>query len=529
MENGVELNCSASSVEFTSTGCEKIYLNGKNTGSDIYFAVYINGIRQEERVKFTPYSTSALIAQDLIPKNTYKVKLVRETRQNSGKFIAEALVLGDLSNAGTLCAPPAQSNLYIEFAGASIPEYATDSYAFIAAQTLEADFRIAPDSGNTVENMTEYYNSVSNGRTPDLVVVDFGDEDINGLISAIKKAYDGVKIICAGSGSNNGNVYYCDLSGDRKAEKLVSFITENEILAEKESALSSLTLTDYGGNSIDLSGYSLVWYDGFTEASLDSEKWAQDNSLRTETIASTKGENNLTVGGDTEDAEGTAVLASKRVDATHYTVAGGLCTENLMAFKYGYVEFRAKIPYDRPAWSALWMKSNRTIENSSTPYMTEIDIMECFGRNNGFRPNVHMWPDTGGSIQVNNLVEDYVLGEYSSNYEFENTENLKNEWHTYGLLLEKDSAKFFVDGVCFSVLDSSADKFWKYGNNQIGLNDYYHLIIGNGLITPERANWEGVDTSKYVNENDEFPISLTLDYVRLYQNSNGKIHYGKLP
>ena len=105
----------------------------------------------------------------------------------------------------------------------------------------------------------------------------------------------------------------------------------------------------------------------------------------------------------------------------------------------------------------------------------------------------------------------------------------KNEYHTYGFLITEEGIEFSVDGTVYSSINKD-DPFWSNPNDAYrvsqgynlgsdGLNDYYYFIIGCGIFE------NGLDAEKDV----KFPAQYCVDYVRLYQNENGKIFYGNLP
>ena len=234
LDAGVALDHSASTIEFTSIGTAQIYLTGnyncKKTGNPLYFTVYINGARQAMRLKFEPGESTVRIAKGLDIAKTTSVKLVRETEEKCGAFTALNLNLG---YAGRLCEKPADKDLYIEFLGDSITcglgslcgylsddgltvgdtqseakapkcgvsdaetslcEDASNSYAYLAAQTLNADYSLVSYSGIGVSTgyasfqMYDYFKYASMSRNtnynfstakkPDLVVINLGTNDI---------------------------------------------------------------------------------------------------------------------------------------------------------------------------------------------------------------------------------------------------------------------------------------------------------------------------------------------------------------
>lgn len=627
MATGVGLDQSASSIEFTLTGSSKIELNGSwsNHSNDVYFTVYINGARQDKRVKFTYLDRSAVIAEGLNYKNTYTIKLVRETEQKYGQFIARSLSIGYL---GRMLDAPAQKNLYIEFIGDSITcglgslcgylsddgltvsdtynskgcgisssetsfcEDATNSYAYLAAQTLNADCNFISYSGIGVTStwgnvpMSEYFATrKSTTRTPDLVVINLGTNDrfetadtksyidgVKALIGQVRTAYPNTKIIWATGLMGNAydtytntaiesledktNIYRFDdfeantgghnghptKEGAAKAAKeLVDYIVNNGILADKENALTTVSLKDTKGNAIDLSGYSLTWYDGFSSSSLDLSQWNQTigTSTRSQQVVDGLGDN---LYFNQKDGCSDMVMSSRMIESEKlYTRPRDVSTENRMAYKYGYLEIRAKVPHGRPAYPAFWMKSNLTIDKDhAAPYMTEVDIFEIMASDT-ISPNIHKWtPGYQYSEQSSGVDNNGTPSNTADDIPGPTVNNGKNritltdnDYHTYGFMITPNGVGFYFDGKCYLEV-SATDDWWKDTrlggtNTNIGLNDYFFIILGQGIVTQDSV-WKPYEESYVTSEHDSlFPMNFAIDYIRLYQDDQGDIFYGQLP
>ena len=638
MATGVGLDQSASSIEFTLTGSSKIELYGSwsNHSNDVYFTVYINGARQNKRVKFTYLDRSAVIAEGLNYKNTYTIKLVRETEQKYGQFIARSLSIGYL---GRMLDVPAQKNLYIEFIGDSITcglgslcgylsddgltvsdtdngtcgiesaetsfcEDATSSYAYLAAQTLNADCNFISYSGIGVYagygsfQMGEYFEQHKSTRTPDLVVINLGTNDyfnnkdktsfdwtayktaVKDLIDKVRTAYgENTKILWATGLMNDAdnqfmteieaeitalktegykNLYYFgDLtksSGGHNghptkegakvaAKELVDYIVNNGILADKDNALTTVSLKDTEGKDIDLSGYSLTWYDGFSSSSLDLSQWNQTlgTSTGTQKVVDGLGDN---LYFNQKDGCSDMVMSSRMIESEKlYTKPRDVSTENRMAYKYGYLEIRAKVPHGRPAYPAFWMKSNLTIDKANAaPYMTEVDIFEIMASDT-ISPNIHKWTpgyqysEQSSGVDNNgtpNDTTDDIPGPTVKNENNRITlEENDNDYHTYGFMITPEGVGFYFDGKCYLEV-SATDDWWKDKrlggtNTNIGLNDYFFIILAQGIVTQDRS-WIPSGESWVTSAHDNlFPMNFAIDYIRLYQDDQGDIFYGQLP
>lgn len=632
MATGVGLDQSASSLEFTLTGSSKIELYGSwsNHSEDVYFTVYINGARQNKRVKFTYLDRTAVIAEGLNYKNTYTIKLVRETEEKYGQFVARSLNIGYL---GRMLDAPGEEGLYVEFIGDSITcglgslcgylsddgltvlnnqsgegsykcgiessetsfcEDATNSYAYLAAQTLNADCKFISYSGIGVYKgygsfqMGEYFEQhKSTDRVPDLVVINLGTNDffknlnntsfnydayktaVKDLIDEVRTAYgENTKILWATGLMNESdnrfmtaideeitklkadgykNLYYfgelTKSSGGHNghptkegakvaAKELVDYIVNNGILADKDNALTAVSLKDTKGNAIDLSGYSLTWYDGFSSSSLDLSQWNQTlgTGTRSQKVVDGLGEN-LHFEKDEEAGTDNLVMSSVKKSDSLYTRPRDVSTENRMAYKYGYLEIRAKVPHGRPAYPAFWMKSNLTIDKANAaPYMTEVDIFEIMASDT-ISPNIHKW--TSGYTYS----EQAVSKDGPMNGTARKTLT-DDDYHTYGFMITPEGVGFYFDGECY--LEVSADKnsedynWWladrgDTSNKNIGLNDYFFIIFGQSIVTQDSV-WKPYEDSYVTSDHDSlFPMNFAIDYIRLYQDDQGDIFYGQLP
>ncbi len=221
---GATMNSSASSLEFTVilTSASDVKVETTST-SDLWFTVYIDGVRQAKRVNFKSSAKVQTVATALA-KGTHTIRLVRETEAGKGAF-----VVSKLHFAGVFGAKPVNKDLYIEFVGDSITcgtgnlhgylnasdlatilanktgacvggsgdnnptteQDASNSYAFLTAEALGADASLVCQTGIGLQNgwnpttMRDYYKRVAGGanydfttaRKPDVVVINLGTND----------------------------------------------------------------------------------------------------------------------------------------------------------------------------------------------------------------------------------------------------------------------------------------------------------------------------------------------------------------
>lgn len=160
-----------------------------------------------------------------------------------------------------------------------------------------------------------------------------------------------------------------------------------------------------------------------------------------------------------------------------------LVSENKFEFKYGKVEFRAKLPVGGGTWPALWMLGENYVANP-WPACGEIDVMEHKGNQpNTIHSTLHFPGNFGGNGPTATTTASNVGGEF----------------HTYRVVWSPTSITFSVD-------DQPA--FHTVANNPgTPFNLDFFLIMNvamggtfGGTIAP------GFSQS-----------SMEVDYVRVYQ------------
>ncbi len=204
--------------------------------------------------------------------------------------------------------------------------------------------------------------------------------------------------------------------------------------------------------------------------------------------------------------KGDLVLRLTKKGANSYTTAHSVSTSGKMSYKYGYVEMRAKVPFQKYVWPGFWMKPDLNLKKSK--YHGEIDIFEVFGSTNSLYFNLHKWPEKmQSSVQIGNG------GKHTGNrkYTYSNTANLSDTYHVYGFEWTKDYMKAYVDGKCYYEVSIKEED--DYSTKLPGMDcfhDYYFLCWDNMLW--EYSGQEEIPT----------PADYRIDYVRLYQHKDSE-------
>lgn len=169
-------------------------------------------------------------------------------------------------------------------------------------------------------------------------------------------------------------------------------------------------------------------------------------------------------------------------------------TANKVAFTYGRIEAKIKLPPYQGLWPAFWMLPDTTTYGN-WPNSGEIDIIEAKGR----LPN-----ETSAAIHFanNNNQHAYNTGTCDLNQTL--SSNMK-DWHTYAVEWESDSLFFYVDDICF--FGSKCNQYsGVQGNSGQPFDKNFHILLNLAV---------GGMFDNYINPNDsDLPASMEVDYVR---------------
>lgn len=193
---------------------------------------------------------------------------------------------------------------------------------------------------------------------------------------------------------------------------------------------------------------------------------------------------------------GNLIIEAHQQKDSKYWTSARLTTQGKVAFKYGKIEFRAKVPYGRGTWAAGWLLGDEYRDELSWPYCGEIDVLECVG--------YEINDTTGNGINHGSChtrayyfkQNNHITGEIEM-------EDMNGSFHTYGIEWYKDHIKAFVDGEHYYTYDKNANELeWPFDKSH---NIILNLAIGGGW-----GGLKGVDESF---ENHQFIV----DYVRVYE------------
>ncbi len=236
--------------------------------------------------------------------------------------------------------------------------------------------------------------------------------------------------------------------------------------------------------------YKLVWSDEFEGTDINKDNWSfqiwnagKVNNEWQQYVENTdnyKVENGIL-----------SITAIKTGDNS----MGGYTSTRLISkakqeFKFGRIEFKAKMPSGRGTWPALWMLG-ANIDEISWPKCGEIDVLEYVGyQPDKIHNNIHTQDDFG--VTNNGITK--------------NLSTTEEEFHVYGITWTHEKIEFYLDE------PSNITNTYSPGNkttNNWPFNQSFYMIM-NLAVGGAWGGVEGVDESIW-------PQTMNVDYVRVYQ------------
>jgi len=236
----------------------------------------------------------------------------------------------------------------------------------------------------------------------------------------------------------------------------------------------------------EIPGWTLVWNDEFNGEKIDLTKWSHEvngdgggnNELQFYTNLA---ENSYIEGGSL------IIQALKKNYLGKEYTSARMRTLHKGDWTYGRFDIRAKLPYGKGLWPAIWMLPTDWVYGG-WPTSGEIDIMELLGHEpNKVYGTIHYgpaWPNnqhSGGS---------YILpsGTFSDDYHI-----FSIEWDSTGI-------KWYVDGFNYHT-EIKGQPFDKR----------FHILLNVAV----GGNWPGSPNVSTV-----FPQKMYVDYVRVYRKTD---------
>ncbi|MBR5524161.1 MAG: carbohydrate binding domain-containing protein [Clostridia bacterium] len=210
----------------------------------------------------------------------------------------------------------------------------------------------------------------------------------------------------------------------------------------------------------DSTQWELYWSDEFGGNTLDGTKW--DTQVTRKDNVGKDGSGNPVDNSfyytnrpenvKVEDGDLVLTMLKENMGDAQYS-SGYVTSNNTFAFTYGRLEFRAKLPYGKGVWPALWTMGkiyDSYSNDQGWPICGEIDILELIGDSNTNASseanrtathNLHWGADRSAHLELGS----YKLNNYNNRYVMPTAPSA--DYHIYAIEWSYRNIKFFVDDV----------------------------------------------------------------------------------
>ena len=179
-------------------------------------------------------------------------------------------------------------------------------------------------------------------------------------------------------------------------------------------------------------------------------------------------------------------------NGSQYTSAR-IQTEGKLEQRFGRFEARMRLPFGQGIWPAFWMLGDDEDGAIIWPQRGEIDIMEFRGQNPTEVLGTIHGPGYSGPDAIS---KSFIL----------NNDRFDTGFHVFGIEWGPNFINYYVDDVLYSQLtpDNIPD-----GDEWVFNDRPFHILINLAV---------GGDFVGAPNDETQFPQTLLVDYVRVYEN-----------
>ncbi len=267
----------------------------------------------------------------------------------------------------------------------------------------------------------------------------------------------------------------------------------------------------------------LIWSEEFNVNSI-----SEINSFTQKYDTMTSSDSNLSL-STSEDhyfidsKTGDLVLRITSDGNKNYTTAKSVTTRDIMSYKYGYLEMRAKVPCGKGLWPSFWMQPDKSPWNK-TKYTGEIDIFEGYGGPYTMSANLHKWytNSAGQSVSTTIGTTGNIL---SGSLKYgKDSAAFAEGYHTFGFEWTPEFMAFYVDDELYCKIDIT-EETGEYNPNIPGMDcfhNYYYICLNNWMFT-DQDTWVNA-SNRVENLPDMGTVDYRIDYIRLYQNNTEEIY-----
>ncbi len=261
------------------------------------------------------------------------------------------------------------------------------------------------------------------------------------------------------------------------------------------------SINQYSDNLFE--GYSLVYTDDFELSTIDTSKWnVNDTEIPSYGIAPSimyYRPKNVSI------MNGNLIISTHLGSEGYYS--GWLDTHNNMSFKHGYVELKARFRTAPGYWVKMMLMDLKNEKDT----VTQIDVFNSLASKQMIFASIGEMDYDKYYMEYPQLIEpSYLDGYRSGNLQYDKQLN-DSEYHTYGVEWTDDYIRFFIDGLPYGTIETTAKKY-DYLNKEL----YLSLFVGVELT--EQAT---------VDEVAQWPAPYEIEWVKVYQKPGSTITYGQ--
>ncbi len=243
--------------------------------------------------------------------------------------------------------------------------------------------------------------------------------------------------------------------------------------------LKTLALITLITPSLTYGAWEATYVDNFDGNTLAINKWVRGQANLDRQLQSYRDEAIVVKGGNLE-----LQILNKPYSNRPY-VAGAVTTQGIFAQKYGYFEVRAKMAKGHGLWPAFWLMP------VTGAWTSEIDIFEFIGNSHGIHNAFH---------------HDWRAQNQHGKTTTVTNQDLSQNFNTYALKWSPNRIEYLMNG---QVIHQLTDR------SVIAKADKPMYVMLNTALASQHTGW----ISK-VNETTDFSETFTIDYVRVFKETN---------
>jgi len=252
---------------------------------------------------------------------------------------------------------------------------------------------------------------------------------------------------------------------------------------------------------------NLVWSEEFNGAALDPDVWlSQIGDGTAEVGVPGWGNNELQYyraeNAVLEDGLLKITAQAESFEGYNYTSAR-ITTQDRVAFRYGRIEARIKLPGGQGLWPAFWLLSQDS-PLGSWAATGEIDVMEAINLGGSGGNEVFGTLHYGGEFPAN------VFSGSGTDVATDATA----DFHDYAIEWDADEIRWYVDNVLYATQNSwysEAGTTSPLGEYPAPFNQAFHILLNVAVGGNLPGSPDG---------NTVFPVTMEVDWVRVYEGGS---------